>query len=130
MSYDLLRHIDIDLGEIGDSLQIDLNREQKILRLTVFKQDHYQDQLRIDLEDEFGSSEYVDCEYSDAVDGDIYLNPMFGDLWIVEDNSFIKINDGYTIELDEPSGFIKVGHVDGVVSKRVEDIFGESKGTD
>lgn len=130
MNYDLLRHIDIDLGEIGDSLQIDLNREQKTLRLTVFKQGHYQDELRIDLEDEFGSSEHVDCEYSDAVDGDIYLNPMFGDLWIVEDNSFIKINDGHTIELDEPSGFIKVGHVDGVVSKRVEDIFGESKDTD
>lgn len=130
MSYDLLRHIDIDLGEIGDSLQIDLNREQKTLRLTVFKQDHYQDQLRIDLEDEFGSSEHIDCEYADAVDGDIYLNPMFGDLWIVEGDSFIKINDGYTIELDEPSGFIKVGHVDGVVSKRVEDIFGESKDTD
>ena len=54
MSYDLLRHIDIDLGEIGDSLQIDLNREQKILRLTVFKQDHYQDEIKIDLVDEFG----------------------------------------------------------------------------
>lgn len=69
-------------------------------------------------------------EYEDAIDGDIYLNPTFGDLWIVEGDSFIKINDGYTIELDEPSGFIKVGHVDGVVSKRAEDIFGESKGTD
>ena len=66
----------------------------------------------------FGSSEHVDCEYSDAVDGDIYLNPMFGDLWIVEDNSFIKINDGFTIDLDDPEGFVKVGHVDDVVTKK------------
>ena len=122
MNYELLRHIDIDLGEIGDSLQIDLNREQKILRLTVFKQDHYQDQLRIDLEDEFGSSEHVACEYFDAVDGDIYLNPMFGDLWIVEDNSFIKINDGFTIDLDDPEGFVKVGHVDDVVTKKRDEL--------
>ena len=79
---------------------------------------HYQDELRIDLEDEFGSSEHVDCEYFDAVDGDIYLNPMFGDLWIVEGNSFIKINDGFTIDLDDPEGFVKVGHVDDVVTKK------------
>lgn len=122
MNYDLLRHIDIDLGEIGDSLQIDLNREQKTLRLTVFKQDHYQDELRIDLEDEFGGSEHVDCEYADTVDGDIYLNPMFGDLWIVEDNSFIKINDGFTIDLDDPEGFVKVGHVDDVVTKKRDEL--------
>ena len=122
MNYDLLRHIDIDLGEIGDSLQIDLNRGQKTLRLTVFKQDHYQDELRIDLEDEFGGSEHVDCEYADAVDGDIYFNPMFGDLWIVEDNSFIKINDGFTIDLDDPEGFVKVGHVDDVVTKKRDEL--------
>lgn len=122
MSYDLLRHIDIDLGEIGDSLQIDLNREQKTLRLTVFKKDHYQDEIKIDLADEFGGSEHVDCEYADAVDGDIYLNPMFGDLWIVEDNSFIKINDGFTIDLDDPEGFVKVGHVDNIVTKKRDEL--------
>lgn len=122
MSYDLLRHIDIDLGEIGDSLQIDLNREQKILRLTVFKQDHYQDEIKIDLVDEFGDSAHSDCEYADAVDGDIYFNPMFGDLWIVEDNSFIKINDGFTIDLDDPEGFVKVGHVDDVVTKKRDEL--------
>lgn len=122
MSYDLLRHIDIDLGEIGDSLQIDLNREQKTLRLTVFKQDHYQDEIKIDLVDEFGCSEHGGCEYADAVDGDIYLNPMFGDLWVVEDNSFIKINDGFTIDLDDPEGFVKVGHVDDVVTKKRDEL--------
>lgn len=58
----------------------------------------------------------IDNEYRDAVDGDIYLNPFFGDLWIVDDGWFIKINDGYAVELDEPSGFIKVGHVDGIVN--------------
>lgn len=47
-------------------------------------------------------------------DGDIYLNPCFGDLWVVDGASFIKINNGYAIELDEPEGFIKVGHIDGV----------------
>ena len=48
----------------------------------------------------------------------IYLNPCFGDLWVVDGASFIKINNGYAIELDEPEGFIKVGHIDGVINKR------------
>ena len=43
--------------------------------------------------------EELDNEYEDAVDGDIYLNPCFGDLWIVQDKQFIKINDGYLIDL-------------------------------
>lgn len=51
-----------------------------------------------------------DRKYRDAVDGDIYFNPVFGDLWIVEHECFIKINDGYNIPLDEPEHFIKVGH--------------------
>lgn len=57
-------------------------------------------------------------EYLDAVDGDIYLNPCFGDLWIVDGVYFIKINDGLTAELDDPVGWIKVGHVDGVENKK------------
>lgn len=61
--------------------------------------------------------EELDNEYEDAVDGDIYLNPCFGDLWIVQDKQFIKINDGYFVDLDEPAGFIKVGHVEGVITK-------------
>lgn len=51
-------------------------------------------------------------------DGDVYLNPFFGDLWVVDGKSFIKINDGYTIDLDEPEGFVKVGHINGVINKR------------
>lgn len=58
----------------------------------------------------------MENEYADAVNGDIYLNPFFGDLWIVDDGYFIKINDGYSVELDEPAGFVKVGHVDGVTN--------------
>ncbi len=26
--------------------------------------------------------------------------------------NFIKINDGYKIDIDEPKGFIKIGHID------------------
>lgn len=32
--------------------------------------------------------------------------------------AFVKINDGYTIDLDEPEGFVKVGHVIGVIRKK------------
>lgn len=48
-----------------------------------------------------------DTEYKDAVDGDIYLNPMFRDLWIVVHGCFVKINDGYVIPFDDPCGFVK-----------------------
>lgn len=57
-------------------------------------------------------------EYADAVDGDIYLNPLFGDMWIVDGQQFIKINDGFTVDMDDPGGFIKIGHVDSVVNKK------------
>ena len=53
-----------------------------------------------------------DYNYQDAVDGDIYFNPVFGDLWIVENGKFVKINDRYDIPLDEPEHFIKVGHAE------------------
>lgn len=55
-----------------------------------------------------------DPMYPDAVDGDIYWNPVFGDLWMVSKNRFRKINDSYSCDLDEPVGFVKVGHVDGL----------------
>lgn len=63
-----------------------------------------------------------DPSYLYAVDGDVYLNPSFGDLWVVQDQAFIRINDGLTIDLDEPEGFIKVGHVDGVVFEKLDSI--------
>lgn len=62
----------------------------------------------------------INSEYPDATKGDIYLNPFFGDLWVVDiidkQKSFIKINDGYSIDIDEPEGFVKVGHIDGVIN--------------
>lgn len=58
-----------------------------------------------------------ESNYPDAVDGDIYLNPSFGDMWIVDGDTFVKINDGYTMDLDDTYDFIKVGHVDGVINK-------------
>lgn len=60
-------------------------------------------------------------KYQDAVDGDIYFNPVFGDLWIVERGKFIKINDGYDISLDEPEHFIKVGHAEW---PRIRNVYG------
>lgn len=51
-------------------------------------------------------------EYPDAVDGDIYYNPLFGDHWIVQGDRFIKINENFSMAKHEPSGFIKVGHID------------------
>lgn len=57
-------------------------------------------------------------ENKNYTDGDIFLNPLFGDLWIVDGDWLIKINDGYTIDIDDPVGFIKVGHVDDVVTKK------------
>ena len=50
--------------------------------------------------------------YPDVVDGDVYFNPLWGDLWIVNGSHFVKINDGYDIELNDVADFIKVGHVD------------------
>lgn len=52
--------------------------------------------------------------------GDIYFNPFFGDLWIVDNGDFVKINDGYRVEVDIPDGFIKVGHADVLSPKKKE----------
>ena len=57
--------------------------------------------------------------YPDAIDGDVYWNPFFGDLWLVEDGCFIKINDGYTTDLNDPANFVKVGHINGITSKKM-----------
>lgn len=60
----------------------------------------------------------LETSYPEAVDGDIYWNPVFCDLWIVNSRKFIKINDGYSIDLDEPEGFVKVGHIDIAIRKK------------
>lgn len=57
---------------------------------------------------------------SQCANGDIYLNPFFGDLWVADGQSFVKINDGLTIDIDEPEGFIKVGHISGVINRKSE----------
>ena len=47
------------------------------------------------------------------MNGDVYLNPFFGDLWIVvNDTQIRKINDSYTEDFDNVIGFKKVGHID------------------
>lgn len=53
-------------------------------------------------------------------DGDIYYNPVFGDLWLVDGSNFVKINDGYRISVDDPEFFIKVGCADVHLIKREE----------
>lgn len=55
-----------------------------------------------------------------CVDGDIYWNPFFGDLWIVDGSDFVKINDGYRAEIEEVVGFVKVGYAD--VSTKKKDV--------
>lgn len=50
-------------------------------------------------------------------DGDVSINTFFGDLWVVDGQTFIKINDGYTIEIDELKGFVKVRRVDSVANR-------------
>lgn len=54
MGYEFLRGCDIDLGEVGNGIDIEINKEKKVLRITLFKDDHYQDQITVDLMDEFG----------------------------------------------------------------------------
>lgn len=45
--------------------------------------------------------------------GDIYYNPFFGDLWIIQNNTEIrKINDTYTTDVNDVVGFVHVGHID------------------
>ena len=67
--------------------------------------------------------------YPEAVDGDIYLNPFFGDMWIVDDKHFIKINDGYSMELDEldEAFSIEMNEIEEEIVMVTERIKGESK---
>lgn len=63
--------------------------------------------------------QYLDCGcfygsvegYPDAKDNDIYYNPFFGDLWLVRGEHFVKIYNGYQVDLNEPIGLIHVGHI-------------------
>lgn len=47
------------------------------------------------------------------VNGDIYYNPFFGDLWIIQNDTKIKkINDSYITDIDDVTEFVYVGHID------------------
>ena len=54
MGYDILQIAEIDLGDLGDSIQVDMDRSRKVLRISLFNEEHYQDELRIDLAEAFG----------------------------------------------------------------------------
>lgn len=54
VNYTFLCNADVDLEEFGNSIQIDISNNKKFLRVTLFKDDHYQDEIKIDLIDEFG----------------------------------------------------------------------------
>lgn len=47
-----------------------------------------------------------------AKDGDIFYNPYFGDYWIVKNEMFVLINDGWSVPLSDPVGFKQVGHIE------------------
>lgn len=44
-------------------------------------------------------------------DGDIFYNPYFGDYWLVKNGYFVLINDGWSVPLSDPVGFVKIGHI-------------------
>lgn len=57
-------------------------------------------------------AEYEKESYPDAVDGDVYFNPYFCDYWLVKDGKFYLLElEGYNMDLDDPMGFEKVGHI-------------------
>ena len=45
-------------------------------------------------------------------DGDVYFDPFFEELWVVEGDYFLKINDVDTATIERTPGFVKVGHID------------------
>ena len=46
-------------------------------------------------------------------DGDIYINKHYGDLWVLYDSKFTRINDGYTLDsINHLHVFHKIGHLD------------------
>ena len=57
MAFEFLTQKDIDLSQIGigDSLMFEIDKEKGYLRISVFDHDHFQDQIVIDLEYEFGN---------------------------------------------------------------------------
>lgn len=48
------------------------------------------------------------------VDGDVFINIFFGDLWVSENNTMVRINDGQIALEGDKSGFVKIGHIDSI----------------
>lgn len=47
------------------------------------------------------------------INGDVYYNSFFGDLWIIQNDTKIKkINDSYTTDINDVAEFVYVGHID------------------
>lgn len=44
-------------------------------------------------------------------DGDVYFDPFFEELWVVEGDYFLKINDVDSATIERTPGFVKVGHI-------------------
>lgn len=81
MSYDFLRRIDIDIGEAGDSVQLEIDKEKKLLRITLFKNDHYQDEIKVDLVYEFTDSNCImNKTIAHCPTCGHHLNPIVGEL--------------------------------------------------
>lgn len=57
MAFEFLTQKDVDLSKIGfgNSLMFEIDKENGYLRISVFDHDHFQDQIVIDLEYEFGN---------------------------------------------------------------------------
>ncbi len=57
MPYEFLARKSVDLTRLGyqcASLQFDFNKEHSCLRITLFDDDRYQDQVTVGIEEEFG----------------------------------------------------------------------------
>ena len=59
-------------------------------------------------------------EETEIYDGDIMVNPYFGDLWLVSGEKFILINNSYWDYHREMNGFIKIGHIDASLINKKE----------
>lgn len=57
MAFEFLTQKDVDLSKLGfgDSLMFEVDKEKGYLRISVFDHDHFQDQIVVDLEYEFGN---------------------------------------------------------------------------
>lgn len=53
----------------------------------------------------------TDYDFQNAINGDVYLEPKSGLLWMYEEGCLLKINLGSSIDIEDTERFIKVGHI-------------------